>query len=165
MTAAAMRLLVEADNLRKETGLTTRELAEQRAELLAALKECEARLCDLVSRLSAGTASEYDLDVAAMRMARAAIAKAESRASAIAGAGKRSDIIGGLIRIGHTPEAAERLLRRAEETADILAAREESGEPANPMDGEAERTAEDFEVFLPAVWEFVIAGHTGGGQG
>jgi hypothetical protein len=79
-------------------------------------------------------------------------------------ADKRSDIIGGLIRIGHTPESAERLLRRAEETADILAAREESGEPANPMDGEAERTAEDFEVFLPAVWDFAIGGHTGGGQ-
>ena len=77
---------------------------------------------------------------------------------------KRLTLIKNLVRIGHTPEAAERLLRRAEETADILAAREESGEPSHGMDGEAEMIAEDFEVFLPAVWEFAIAGHTGGGQ-
>ena len=77
---------------------------------------------------------------------------------------KRLTLIENLVRIGHTVEAANQLLQRAEETADILAAREESGEPSHGMDGEAEMIAEDFEVFLPAVWEFAIAGHTGGGQ-
>ena len=54
---------------------------------------------------------------------------------------KRLTLIENLVRIGHTVEAANQLLQRAEETADILAAREESGEPSHGMDGEAEMIA------------------------
>lgn len=68
-------LIAEAFNVAHETGLTSRQLAEQRAELLAALKE----LAD-ASRSYIGYMDADDVDV--LERARAAVAKATTGGAA-----------------------------------------------------------------------------------
>lgn len=67
---ANARLIAEAGTVLHETGLTPRQLAEQRGELLAALKDCAVQIAQTHNRNL--TANEQ----AALDAARAAIAKA-----------------------------------------------------------------------------------------
>lgn len=74
-------LFAEAGTVANETGLTPRQLAEQRAELLKACKELHKQARGLWNELVSQGYAEEDCPLpCGFEMARAAIARAESRA-------------------------------------------------------------------------------------
>lgn len=72
------QLIAEAGTVATETGLTPRQLAEQRQELLQALEECAGDLeSEIKARASGELPRRIERDMEAVTRARAAIAKAK----------------------------------------------------------------------------------------